>query len=494
MKKVSSLLLLLFSLISFLDSVQAQTTTTIEDKVILKSYYDKSILLFHDYDNEDDLWFSLLDDTTTYIYQVDNNLNITKTIKNGLPNPYYFKLNNKLYGTGNHLRIQQDVGFIITDSIALYSDDSNGNNINYKWVFSCKEDTSKYNGINKCFFTKDHNIAILLRSQNKSDKNQFVKLMIFDTLGERIASKQYDNIIIPESCSYLPKIYETDSNYIMNHSNDVFGILKSTKAYYIDKNTLNIIDSNSYDSTFFISNQKKINDSIIITISSSGERPSSDPERYFINIVNDKKLKLEHRIKVEFGGEDIGYYIPDYQECVDYINQDSIYFCCFVDHNTGIYDNDYSGFIQIVNFGIDGDLNFDYRFRYDSLLSKQINGVKATADGGLLVAVQMYNDCWIMKFMPNGVVSLANVETGEKGSIKVYPNPARDYVNVDIECTNFKASDIDLFDMQGRIVKKAKLKAKQGNMIDVSSLNSGAYTYNVSLNGKTISGKIIVGK
>ncbi len=65
---------------------------------------------------------------------------------------------------------------------------------------------------------------------------------------------------------------------------------------------------------------------------------------------------------------------------------------------------------------------------------------------------------------------------------------------MDIEATNFKKSEIELFDMQGKKVKKAKLNAKQGNRIDVSNLNSGAYTYNVMLNGKTISGKVIIGK
>jgi hypothetical protein len=292
------------------------------------------------------------------------------------------------------------------------------------------------------------------------------------------------------------RIYESDSNFIINKTNIIYGTIKGTKAYSLNKNTLDVIDSASFDTAFFNDNLKKINDSIIITISQYGARPSNEPERYFINIVNDKKREIISRIKVEYGGSFIEEdYIPDYQERVDFRNQDSIYYCCFVRNSEGVYDSDYSGFIQIVNFGIDGNLNFDYRFRYDSILPKQINGVKATADGGLLVAVQVaINYCWIMKFMPNGVVSLTNVETNEKESIKVYPNPAKDYVNVDIECTNFKASNIELLDMQGRIVKQEKLKAKQGNRIDVSSLSAGAYTYNVSLNGKTISGKIIIGK
>ncbi len=493
MKKVSSLLLLLFSLISFLDSAQAQTTTTVDEKVILGSFNGYGCI-FHDYDNEDNLWFSLRTDTSLNLYHVDNSLNVTQTIVNKFAHPFCFKLNDKLYGTAGCVRMIQDLGYLISDSIYFYTNDNNGNNINCRIIFSYNEDTTKYYNINSCFVTKDKNIGILLNIIDKNSRAINPKLIIIDTLGERIVSKDFRTI---NSNIYSNiKIYETDSIFVINKTNCNIINLISNSAYNINKNTLDIIDSVSYDSVFYIDNLKKINDTTIITISQNGKRLFSDPPRYFINIVNDKKREITSQIKIEHGGEDIVEgYLPDYQECVDFINQDSIYFCTFVSHNTGIYDNNYSGFIQIVNFGIDGDLNFDYRFRYDTVLPKQTNGVKATADGGLLIAVQITtNDCWIMKFMPNGVVSLANVETGEKESIKVYPNPARDYVNVDIECTNFKASDIELLDMQGRIVKKAKLKAKQGNRIDVSSLSAGAYSYNVSLNGKTISGKVIVGK
>ena len=64
--------------------------------------------------------------------------------------------------------------------------------------------------------------------------------------------------------------------------------------------------------------------------------------------------------------------------------------------------------------------------------------------------------------MPNGFIGLVNIETGEKETIKVYPNPARDYINVDIQSTNFKQSDIELFDMQGKLVRKlTKVQAKE---------------------------------
>ena len=67
--------------------------------------------------------------------------------------------------------------------------------------------------------------------------------------------------------------------------------------------------------------------------------------------------------------------------------------------------------------------------------------------------------------MPNGFVGLTNIETNEKASLKVYPNPARDFINVDIEADRFSSSEIELFDIQGRLVKKSKLNAQIGNRI-----------------------------
>ena len=161
-----------------------------------------------------------------------------------------------------------------------------------------------------------------------------------------------------------------------------------------------------------------------------------------------------------------------------------------------IFDSNYSGVMQILNFGVNGTINFDYRFIIDTLQPIQINGVKATSDGGLFAT--LYNlftgTTNVIKFMPNGIISLIDIATKEKERIKVYPNPAKDYIYVDIEVTNFKKGEIELFDIQGKLVKKAFLSVKLGNRVDVSNLNAGAYTYNVSLNGKTLSGKVIVGK
>ncbi|MFV0501598.1 MAG: T9SS type A sorting domain-containing protein, partial [Bacteroidales bacterium] len=136
---------------------------------------------------------------------------------------------------------------------------------------------------------------------------------------------------------------------------------------------------------------------------------------------------------------------------------------------------------------------FDYAYDLDTNTWKYINGIRATSDGGLIIAVTTFYEGYFIKFMPNGFVSITNIETNEKASIKVYPNPARDFINVDIEADRFSSSEIELFDIQGRLVKKSKLNAQIGNRIDVSSLNPGAYTYRVVINGKGISGKVIIG-
>ncbi|MCK9163685.1 MAG: T9SS type A sorting domain-containing protein [Bacteroidales bacterium] len=479
-------LLLLFLVLNICLVAQSQTTTTYDNKAILQSYQRNQFIwpfVFEDYDNRNNLCFSLTTDTAVNIYCVDNNLNVLNVFPAEMSKFFFFKLNNKLYGVRNYQSSPYN-----HDSTYFYANYLNGDNIFNKLVFSINEDTSKYYFMHTCFFTKNKEIAFFLLDQEKNSYKFGAKLFIIDTLGEIKASKSLNQI-----ASNYQKIYETDSNFtILKSDYQRENILP--KAYYIDKKTLEVIDSVIFTSKFYLDWGRKINDSIFVSISSLGPKPSNDPNRYIIYIVNDKDLNVKSKTKVEYGGDFVaGQTRQVFQNMIDFVNEDSIYHCCYIRNSDGI-DGDFSGFIHIINFGINGELNFEYKFIYDSLVPKIINGIKATDDGGLLVMIQLLtNDCWILKFSPNGLIGLTNIETNDKESIKVYPNPAKDYIYVDIEASNFKQSEIELFDMQGKLVKKANLKSKLGNRIGVSNLNAGAYTYNVSLNGKTISGKVIIG-
>lgn len=514
MKTLKILILLFFGLnICFI--AQGQIDTNISNKVKLKNYGGFAYP-FHDYDNNDNLWYSRVSNNALTVYQVDNNLNIIDSIVNPI-SPLYFKMNNKLYGTAGIIRQDDYVADFVIDSISLYTNDLSGNLISSRIIFiepdsvitqpdsTLNESDSTIFEIDSTmsiaslpltsFLTKENNIAILLVAVEYDINWVFPRLLIVDTLGERIALKDFKNLRAKRHSEFY--ISENDTSFIINKSIEGYANVYSTISYTIDKATLEAIDSSFFASAIELSNTKLINDSVFVTIAPSYYSYPFDFSRYSVKIANYNKKKITSEIVIEH--QNLVFYdefIPDYQSRIDFRNEDSIYYCTFLAKPTKTKDLGYSGLMQILNFGIDGALNFDYRFIIDSLRKMQVSGVKATPDGGLFVTIfDVFNtSTYIMKFKPNGFIGLINIETGEKEAIKVYPNPARDYINVDIESTNFKQSDIELFDMQGKLVKKAKLKSKQGNRIDVSNLNAGAYTYNVSINGKTISGKIIVGK
>ncbi len=496
MKRIIFLILTCFAV-----SINAQVDT-IDNKIIMRNY-ENHAYPFQDFDNVNKLWFGNFSRNGMNIYQIDNNLNIIDSIINPvdtiLLNPLYFKLNNLLYGTYGTIKPANDIFCVVIDSIYFYYNDLYGNNIDTQLIYT-ESEINDSNSIatleaTKAFVTKENNIALLLIAVETDIIWRFPRIMIIDTLGERVGFKDYEILRSRIGSAYA--ISENDDSFILFQTPGYFGQLENTKIYYIDKSTLEITDSASFDTPLALYNFKAINDSIAITISPLMVSSGDDIYRYYVKILNEKQVIQSDSIMINI--DSLSFYdgyIPDYQTRVDFINEDSIYYCTFLNANTGIYDPNYSGVVQILNFGVDGNINFDYRIILDTFQPIQINGVKATSDGGLFATLyNLFNGTTnVIKFMPNGIISLINIATKEKESIKVYPNPAKDYVYVDIEATNFEREEIELFDMQGKLVKEAKLSAKQGNRVDVSNLNAGAYTYNVSLNGKTISGKVIVGK
>jgi hypothetical protein len=402
-----------------------------------------------------------------------NNLEILDSIHGYA---FQYKYNNKLYYVDSKFiccDLNRD-GSIIQTNIFDYLEGNNFTYFNIKNLFSKEKD----------FF--------LFYSPLESPYDK-TYIYVVDTLGNILRSDSMQRRV----GSF--EIIEQGNNILFS---DYFGYPYSSQSqlYLIDKQSLKIVDSIS-NINYMCGAIATINDSIIIA-----ESADTYPNRiYQINtITHDENTLINSTIPQDLRGTTLAFH---YNRRVDYINKDSIYLCFLTELPCTSYYPDSLVRICIANFNISGILNYTYLIDFNiEEHQKIISGVKATDDGGLLMAVSsrrywpasQLTNLWtnyVIKFMPNGYSSITNVETGEKESIKVYPNPARDYINVDIECTNFNnASSIELFDMQGRIVRKEKLKAKQGNRVDVSSLSAGAYSYNVSLNGKTISGKVIVEK
>ncbi len=486
-------LVILFFLLPFI--VNAQIGDTIIKHNNEKIYKFNGInyfpLIFNDIDYKENNWLGLYNKGNYVAYKVDNNLNIIDSIKASVERPL-LKYNNKLYGINMH-----NCKGLYLDTIRFYSYDINGNPLINKVISTYESDTMKYYHMwSYPKFTKEGHFVLFLISFF-DDIKPLPKIIKIDTMGNIMTTKTYklEDYTISE-------ITETDNNYelLLNKlllTQDYDSIF--TKILVLDKNTLDIVDSIvGFNSRISTSNFYNINDSIFVTI---GNYIIEEDSQMQVNIAN-RNTYENKTIKFPLGisnSIDLDYFYPELSKKLDYLKTDSIYFVCYSYKDTVIdWVNNPSlssyQIIRILNFNINGELNFDYAYDLDTNTWKYINGIRATSDGGLIIAVTTFYEGYFIKFMPNGFVSITNIETNEKASIKVYPNPAKDFINVDIEADRFSSSEIELFDIQGRLVKKSKLNAQIGNRIDVSTLNPGAYTYRVVINGKGISGKVIIGE
>ena len=372
---------------------------------------------------------------------------------------FHYKYNNKLYYI--------DSKFVCFD---LNNEESGSIERN---IFNFLDNTASPRSLTQNVFTKEKEFFIFY-SPNYLEKTL---IFVLDTLGNIIRSDTLEKGFWEfDLIEHGNKILISDNLNISSHQQNL---------YFIDKQTLQISDSIAPLSSEIGGEIISLNDSILL-FENNDERnigkinTNTKARTIILNYLYSNLYSILITIERE--------------NRIDYRHSDSIYLCVVTEHlSTNIKK------VHILNFSSTGVLNYDYIIDFDTNTHlKIIRNVQATKDGGLVFSVSSQRgSAWmnyVVRFMPNGFLELSNLETQEKESIHIYPNPAKDYVYVDIEATNFKQSEIELFDIQGKLVKKAKLNAKQGNRVDVSNLNSGAYTYNVMLNGKTISGKVIIGK
>ena len=503
----------------FVVNANAQTYDTIftNDKYKVTEFSDnipETILL----DNDDDtIWISYLEDlnyANCRIIALDNNLNIiSNTLINYTPsvaNMVNYKINDKFYG------IYYTDAFY-KDTLQLRCFDRDGNVMVNKSLWTKNYEDTLW--INRGIFHKrlsNNNFFLIANACYPSNPNRYgsnaVKLFLFDTLGNIINSKTYPL----ETKANIMHLTEAGSQMIISkifvyNVYPIEGVFATDGMTIVNKETLEVEDSipstpffemfPNGDSVYWCFDHYRvggINDSIFAALKICANKPN-------LHIINKNTKEILHETIYSLEGADINWppsidstsadsgddFGPGDYGKYSFINPDSIYTYYFAVRG--------ATYLELLNFGISGNVNFTYRFTFSGV-SLQLRGIKATQDGGVVVSAfgtspnTLKRASWLIKFNPSGLIGLTNVETGERETIKVYPNPAKDYIYVDIEATNFDKGEIELFDMQGKLVKRAKLNAKQGNRVDVSNLNAGAYTYNVSVNGKTISGKVIVGK
>lgn len=95
-----------------------------------------------------------------------------------------------------------------------------------------------------------------------------------------------------------------------------------------------------------------------------------------------------------------------------------------------------------------------------------------------------------------GPVSVEEIENDIADSqLKLFPNPASDYLNINFEMEKSGMVNINIFDIQGKLIIAAEYNLGKGNhhkMINLSKFESGMYIINAKINGQNVSEQFIV--
>ncbi|MCT2408583.1 T9SS type A sorting domain-containing protein [Chryseobacterium antibioticum] len=84
------------------------------------------------------------------------------------------------------------------------------------------------------------------------------------------------------------------------------------------------------------------------------------------------------------------------------------------------------------------------------------------------------------------ITTLSASETVSKQEgILLYPNPVRDYLYIDFTSAPHKGSEYQLFDAQGKIIKKDVISQSKSEL-DLSSLPSAVYILRINQNGENL--------
>lgn len=92
--------------------------------------------------------------------------------------------------------------------------------------------------------------------------------------------------------------------------------------------------------------------------------------------------------------------------------------------------------------------------------------------------------------------TLSTVESDlENKNIKIFPNPTSDFIAIQIGGLNLQDLNIEMYDMQGKLIQEKILKSGQTiGYFDIQTLYSGTYLIKISTNNMSLTRKVIVEK
>jgi len=115
-------------------------------------------------------------------------------------------------------------------------------------------------------------------------------------------------------------------------------------------------------------------------------------------------------------------------------------------------------------------------------------------DGEVSLNTAIINNCGTIEYSPNKQVQLRTcLGVGEQTyrSLKVYPNPAQDYIIFELP-KNTKESSLIISDIYGKTIAELNTKDQTQIKWDCTKLASGVYFYHIVIGGKNNNGKILL--
>ncbi|MFB6341791.1 T9SS type A sorting domain-containing protein [Saccharicrinis sp. FJH62] len=150
-----------------------------------------------------------------------------------------------------------------------------------------------------------------------------------------------------------------------------------------------------------------------------------------------------------------------------------------VDDETEVLDAG-TGFVSYLWNNVSGDQSY--------LVSGETFGV---GDHSLVLKVEDLNGCVNSDTIFISVSSTVGTDDLSSVKLRVYPNPAVDFITVNWDNSNLKNAIIYLVDMTGKVVSGSK-EISPGNRIAVDHLSSGHYLMVLYINQRIISVPIVI--
>lgn len=453
-------------LISSISNAQVNTLYEGDSSIVKGIITETGGYLLKNYDN--DCYWSRLGD---YYVNYDDSLNILNTIN--LSNYYVIKYDNKLFNFAPSYHIEGDTiedliinPFAVIDSIFLNSYDLDRGSFN-----SVKIPINNVRSAFSFTFCKEEEVFAIISAElytrgiGLDDSN--LCLTLIDTTGNVLNHIVYDKKILGFD------ILEQENKILINTS--------PSKMYYIDKSTWKIIDSINMHKYLFMSS---INDSIFIG--------ASGDYLYRQNTVLKTLDSISYRRSNIIPSHNLISGSPTINDyCFAVKNIDTIIYSYRVTDNT--FTNQLG--IAIDNININ-NLFFNERYVYNEFEPTEMKGVSGliyTEDGGIILNIVTSNNpfassnVYLLKFYPNGRLSLASVEP-DKTAIILYPNPTTDFINI---VSSDEIKEITIYNTLSQNVYFKKHKGKDIEL-NVSNFSKGNYIADIKTEKGNIRKKFIV--